>query len=520
MEVPLRSDYSNMRLLCRCMFFFAAASTALGLDLNTIGVNTLRTFEPGLTGAAVRVAQPEASAAPGQWQVDPAAVGHPVTLFTWIASGGSATTFPNGLGSASPHANSVGMNFYGSSTGVAPGVAHVDNYDAGFFINSIIANQTSIPARVVNQSFVNGSEDPMLDRDYDRYAVRYNVLFVSGAGNGGAVQSPSTAYNSISVGALGGLSSVGPTLNGRCKPDITVPDQFTSFSTPQVAGAAAILLQAAARGDGGAGTTSDLSDIRSVKALLLNGAQKPVDWTNSSSNPLDFRYGAGVLNVFQSYRQLRAGRKTASLTQTISVGGSHLPPAATNEITSRRGWDFAAASSSVTSDWVGHYFFNVTGTNHRAFTATLVWIRQTNQMSINDLDLFLYRAPDNTVVASSVSPVDNVEHLSISNLPPGHYDLQVFKSGNALKRVANNETYALAFDFGQSQAPVFGPPSVAGGQFTTRLTGEPNQRYRIDASTALGNWSPVLTNTTTSAGTLDISLPAPGTRFRRALELP
>src|SRR5204862_3877198 len=100
-------------------------------------------------------------------------------------------------------------------------------------------------------------------------------------GNGGSVQSPSTAYNGISVGAFGGSSSVGPTLNGRCKPDLTAPEGLTSFSTPQVAGAAAILLQAAARGDGGSGSTTDLSDIRMVKALLLNAAQKPAAWTNS-----------------------------------------------------------------------------------------------------------------------------------------------------------------------------------------------------------------------------------------------
>ena len=367
MEVPWKSDNISMRMFCCCVLFFAALN-AFSADLNTIGLNTLWSFEPGLTGATVRVAQPEASLGPGQWQVDPTAVGQPVALFNWISSGGTAGTLPNSLGTVSAHANTVANNFYGTANGVAPGVVHVDNYDADYFVNTIIANQTAIAAKVVNQSFVEGVEDPTLDRDYDRYAARYNVLFVSGAGNGGAVQSPSTAYNGMSVGALGGLSSVGPTLNGRCKPDITVPEQFTSFSTPQVSGAAAILLQAAARGDGGSGSATDLSDIRMVKALLLNGAQKPAGWTNSASNPLDFRYGAGVLNAFQSYRELRAGRQTAGLTQSILTGTAHLPPAPMNEITSRRGWDFATASSSVTDDGVAHYFFNVIGTANRAFT--------------------------------------------------------------------------------------------------------------------------------------------------------
>ncbi|HEY3166970.1 MAG TPA: hypothetical protein VGK57_07060, partial [Candidatus Binatia bacterium] len=157
---------------------------------------------------------------------------------------------------------------------------------------------------------------------------------------------------------------------------------------------------------------------------------------------------------------------------------------------------------------------------NRSFTATLVWNRQQNQTAINDLDLFLYRVPDNALVASSVSAVDNVEHLCVTNLAPGHYNLQVFKSGGIVKRVSNDEPYALAFDFGPSQPSVFGPASWVGGQFTTRLSGEPNQRYVIQGGSVLGAWLPILTNTTTSAGTLDISLPAVGTRFVRALELP
>ena len=197
-----------------------------------------------------------------------------------------------------------------------------------------------------------------------------------------------------------------------------------------------------------------------------------------------------------------------------------MPPAPTNEITSRRGWDFATVSSSLTNDGVLHYFLDVVGPSNRSFTATLVWNWQLNQTAINDLDLFLYHVPDNSLIGSSVSSVDNIEHLSIPNLPSGHYDLQVFKSGGVVKRVTTNETYGLAFDVGPSQRPVFGPPSLASSQFTTRLTGEPNQRYRIDTATSLGTWSPVLTNSTSSAGTLNISLPATGTRFLRALELP
>jgi hypothetical protein len=174
----------------------------------------------------------------------------------------------------------------------------------------------------------------------------------------------------------------------------------------------------------------------------------------------------------------------------------------------------------MTNDAVRHYFFSVIGNVNRSFTATLVWNRQQNQTGINDLDLFLYRIPDNTLIASSVSTVDNVEHISVTNLPPAVYNLQVFKSGAPLKRVTTNETYALAFDFGPSQPPTFGPPMLVAGQFVTQLTGEPNQSYLIQSSSSLSAWTPVVTNSTTSTGTLTLSFPATGTRFFRALELP
>ena len=183
-------------------------------------------------------------------------------------------------------------NFYGISGGVATNVAHVDNYDANDYCRSTnsslprihgVAARVNIGDPVVNQSFTWGivpvNEQQAIDSAYDNYAAQYNTLFVSAANNGGPVSAPGTSYNCISVGAYGGSSSYGPTIdNGRAKPDITAPAGVTSYSTPQVAGAAALLMQAGLRGDGG--STNSAGDIRLVKALLLNGAIKPADWTN------------------------------------------------------------------------------------------------------------------------------------------------------------------------------------------------------------------------------------------------
>ncbi len=315
---------------------------------------------------------------------------------------------------------------------------------------------------VVNQSFTFGREPAStqqhIDSAYDNYSVQNKTLFISAANNYGTVApsstnvcAPGTAYNCISVGAYqsgSSYNSLGPTIdNGRSKPDITALAGETSFSTPQVAGAAAVLMQAGLRGDGGSATNS-AADMRTVKALLLNGAVKPADWTNLAPSPLDFRYGAGVVNVFNSYEQIVGGKQSYIVSTSVTTNSPHPPTGATGTIGALSGWDFNTNTSSATTDVVNHYYFNVTNDLNAAqfnATATLVWNRQQNQTAINNLDLFLYNCANSNLVASSTSLVDNVEHLWLPQLPQGRYDLQVLKLGGTT--VSTNETYALAWDF-------------------------------------------------------------------------
>lgn len=433
-----------------------------------IGLAELRSLDPTLTGSGVSVAQPEAiSSGTDAWQVNPATTGQPTSLFTYTSAAGTASTFPNGVGTESGHADTVGDLFYGNVNtsnpeGVAPGVSHVDNYEAGYFFNTLIASGSAIAAKVVNQSFVFTNEggapiqDEAVDQDYDNYVALYKTIFVSGAGNGGAPNSPSTAYNSISVGAYGGSSSTGPTTIGsRSKPDITAPAGFTSFSAPLVAGAAAILVQAGDREDGGAGTATAATDSRTVKALLLNGAVKQTGWTHTATAPLDTQQGAGLLNVFNSYKELVGGEHTF-----ITSGTSQTPPIVGGSVSALDGWNFSTTlTSSAVNDAVEHYFFDLSAGDGSAFTltSTLVWERQLNKTKINNLDLFLYTAAG-TLVDSSVSTVDNVEHLFTQNLAPGRYDLEVVKHAGTTvglnpTAVSNTESYALAFKFSPVPEP-------------------------------------------------------------------
>lgn len=437
-------------------------ATARAANLDVVGVTLLRAVTTNLNGAGVHVAQAEAgNESPTNWEVNPAnsLVGQPVALFTYASSSGTANTFPNGVGDDSSHADAVAGDFYGLPAGVATNVAQVDNYEANYFYNSIISAflPPNINDRVVNQSFIFGAVNVTLqqqiDSNYDNYAAQFKTLFVSGAGNGGQVCAPATCYNGIGVGAYGqgAASSTGPTVdNGRAKPDIVAPGtpvNFTSFSTPFVAGAAAVLIQAALRGDGGADTNS-AANIRTVKALILNGAIKPADWTNNAPSPLDARYGAGVLNLFNSYKQLAGGKRGYNFSTNVPNGTAHPPVTLTNAISVLSGWDFNTNTSSTVADGVNHYFFNVTnGVNNAAFTATttLVWNRQMNQPGINNLNLFLYNCANSNLVACSTSLVDNVEHIYVPRLPPGRYDLQVLKTGGVT--TSASEAYALAFEF-------------------------------------------------------------------------
>ena len=491
-------------------------------NLDQIGVTALRAVATNLDGSGVRVAQPEAYD-PGttNFEVNPGAVGHPSGFLTYISANGSTTSFPNALSGESGHANSVGQIFYGQPGGVATNVVHADNYDANYFVTAVVQTLTAIPDAVVNQSFVDSNlgNQSIYDTIYDNYAAKYGTLFVSGAGNGGSVLPPSTCYNGLSIGAYAGGSSVGPTAdNGRCKPDLVAPAGETSFSTPQVAGAAALLLQAALRGDGG-GDTNSAADIRTIKALLLNGAVKPLGWTNSNSSPLDARYGAGVVNALNAYGQLAGGKHACIVTSTVPLNAAHPPTGATGTVSALSGWNFATNTSGISSDSIQHYYFNVSNAVRSVkftATATLVWNRQTNYFNINsglnDLDLLLYDTASSNLVAASISYVNNVEHLYVTNLAQGCYDLQVWKAGGTpgVNIISAVEPYALAWEFvtpptlavSVSANPVLAWPVYPAGflvETRTNLLSDAWNTNGIAAPTITNGQNSILLNPTNAA---------------------
>ena len=486
MRPPYPFKFVLICLLCSlCIPGFAPLLNAQ-VDDQT-GVKFFRLATTNLYGTGIRVAQVEAelSTNPPAFEVNPANVGAPAGIFSYQSANGSSSTYPNTAGTNSSHAERVAEFLYGTVSpgdtpgGIATNLAHVDNIDANYFINNYVyqnlSSQPSLGDPIINQSFdfthtVAGNQTSIYtqesyDMAFDNYAAQYNVLFVSSVGTTGSPALPGTAYNCISVASyngpdnVGGNSATGPTVdNARCKPEISAPDQNTSFAIPQVTGSAAALLQAGLRGDGGRNTNAAV-DIRTLKALLLNGAVKQSDWTNGPNAPLDARFGAGMLNLYNSYRLLAAGQQTNAVSTTVSTGAAHPPTGATNTIATLYGWNLATNTSSTAVDAIHHYYFNVTNSGTASFltTATLVWNRHINNKfgigmappninGINNLRLFLYNAANSNLVTCSTSLVNNVQHIYVPALPPGRYDLQVWKAGGT-GTVSTAEPYALAFAF-------------------------------------------------------------------------
>ena len=414
----------------------------------------MRDTNANLTGRDINVALTESIYGGGgyDFEVEPEKVGQPLNLFKWASFYAIVTGDPppNAAGDPSRHANEVGNIFFGNPGGVSSGVNLVVNYETVYF-GSLVGPEHQLlnQEKVVNQSFgFDQGQDDGRDREWDRYVTHFSTIFVSALGNTDyppvGPESPATAYNGLGVAAYGegNFSEHGPTGDGRSKPDITAPERYTSYSAPQVSGAAAILLQAAALSPS---PTPGARDPRTIKALLLNGAVKPLyerdhnyRWRQTRdgvTRPLDIYHGAGILNVFNSYRQLQAGR--------------HAPGAYGNVAS---GWYFRAIAEGSAET----YTFTLAEGRYDA-TATLVWHRKRNETvtGINNLNLCVFSGgigascSDEAAIASSVSTVDNVEHLFLRSLPAGTYHLRVERTDNV---VDGDDDYALAFNFAAIQS--------------------------------------------------------------------
>lgn len=399
------------------------------------------------TGSGIRVAQVEATESGGAYapnSANPEFAG--VTFF--LMSGAAPQSW---------HATEVGKSFYGNALSIAPDVDTVHCWNVNDWVGPSYLNTNSgaVPAtppagvRIFNHSWIgsfgSSSTDNNVLRRVDFLMSRDNVLFTVGTNNGaGSAAQPllSYAYNGISVGLSSGshanaATPAGIDGQGRRKPDMVAPGQFTSFSTP-VVGAAAALLFEAAQNDPATAGNANANRALTVKAVLLGGTTHRAAWSNGAplsgasrgitATPLDPLYGTDLLNIDRSHLMLTSGEWNGTTTVQQGVFARHA------------GWDHI---TSVPSGGSVLYPFKL----HQAVPEVSVlatWPRQVasgfSTWSLQNFDLRLWRLEAGSLVSisgaagvgvfasgnvESVSTVDNVEHLYIRDLAAGEYVLEL-----------------------------------------------------------------------------------------------
>ena len=336
-------------------------------------------------------------------------------------------------GLSSGHATTVAKNLYGNTTSIAPGITEVDAYEANDWLDRgwYSATPPLETNPLQNHSWVAWSEDNNASIRMDYAMNRDRFLAIAGLYNAdwGPQDTPSdipdtyaSIYNGITVGVSDGSHRQGTTSYdgvGRTKPEIVAPASFTSYATPYVTAAAAILIESA-------GAHATASDPLVLKATLLAGADKSPfsDWDQTTGRPIDEVYGAGQLDVYENYFIQQAGQQAAD---------TAIAP---------RGWNLSNVSSSNSE----RYDINVpAGFELRNFSALITWNREVSRRlnrytaSLADLSLSL---DGETVSQSSDSAVDNIEHIwrdSNHALASGNYTLTVASTNSS------STTYALAW---------------------------------------------------------------------------
>ena len=373
----------------------------------------------------------------------------------------SGTTFSLLSGTPAPswHGTEVGKSLYGNTLSVAPGVNDVSVWNVNSWLTtsslrvgsggSVAPLATPAGVRVHNHSWIgsfgNSTNDNDALRRVDFVAHRDNVLFTVGVNNGaGSAAQPmmAYAYNGIAVGLSTGNHSAAPTPAGidgpnRRKPDIVAPGQFTSFSTPVVGAAAAILFDAALRDPAISGNPNANRAV-TVKAALMAGTTHRAGWSNGAptsgasrgitATPLDPLYGADLLNVDRAHRIFTGGESNGSAAPQLST---FAPPA---------GWDYIASQASGTSSY---YTFRVNAPIDE-LSVSATWFRQVatnfSTSTLQNFDLRLWRVNGASLASiageagvgvfasgnvESNSLIDNTEHLFVRNLAAGQYVLEL-----------------------------------------------------------------------------------------------
>ncbi len=360
----------------------------------------------------------------------------------------------------SGHATAVGTFLYGNRTSVARGRTSVSVYEAGDWLGAGFLRAAgpgapqplSVRARVANHSWVGDAQAGNSDslRRLDWLIARDEFVNVVGLTNGGS-NPPllSSAYNVVAVGRSDGIHGHGTPrvdstyIAGRVRPDLVAPGAVTSETTPKVAAAVRLLIEtgranvrlsndpvAASMQNRAGGTVRNAERSEVIKAALMAGALRIADYRQAplsqAGNGLDVRFGAGQLNVWNSYQIIAAGEQNSLEDRPASAGA-----------VGATGWDYDARfGGAADANAVATYYLPTQATDGKLIVA-LCWNLKIDggtpgsfdgSATLFDLDLQLRditNAARPVTVETSHSTTENTEHLWLPIRAWRQYVLQV-----------------------------------------------------------------------------------------------
>ena len=457
----MKTKYSIFNSILLCVLFVAEAQAS---TLDDIGFTDL-SLELGMAlpdGGGIIVTQVEVSIGGA---CAPDITNSEFNSITFVDSTASLCT------GVSNHATNVAKFFYGSSLSSSPGVGtsylfETVNWLFGGFLRSGEGVAPDVhAARIANHSWIGnagaGNADVLRRVDYivgvDEF-IQVVGLSTSPTNN----HLLSDSFNAIAVGlskgTVGGTKAIDSIYTGgRARPDIVAPQGDVSSASPRVASAAALLIGHANDNPSlstdllVASTTNRNGDViynaersETIKAILMAGADRntlgntnpvvePVDITDyrviagdQTSNGLDRRFGAGQLNIYNSYHILDAGEQNSEEDWPANLGAI-----------ANQGFDYDPAfGGKGGSNATASYNFSTNGNSGQKLKADLVWnLNATSSPSVlYDMDLQLIDVTGGgSIVASSNSAIDNTENIWFNLLSNRDYQLQVIRgSGQAV----------------------------------------------------------------------------------------
>ncbi len=274
-----------------------------------------------------------------------------------------------------------------------------------------------------------------------------------------AVESPTNNRRSLALLAPGNNILV-PNNQGK-----VISASGSSFASPHVVGVIALLHEYIERQIADKKWGVDARRPEVTKAILINSADKLADtgdgkllgmtktiydadgktWLESDAAqnqriPLSLSLGAGQINAYRAYLQLQAGQQFSGLIKAMGWDSQILPHNQFRDYVFEQPL-LAGSYLSATLTWQRQVFLRDKNDNRRYdigedFAGT----------PINNLDLYLMREQDEDIsqsIWSSVSQVDNTEHIFIPVPTTGRYKLRVvFQNGNNPVAV---QRYAIAW---------------------------------------------------------------------------